>query len=548
MDSRKQERDGGTQKLSLIAFSCAIVFLFAWVESFHGFGRDAIVAISWHEGLSAFFRLFKGLHCPAQSLGLATGFAAFLVMRNAKWKKPKSSFGDSLFVCSALAMLLLTILHFVSTFLFNAPLLSSAIHFCVNVFLAIVVADAVDPLFRSEAKVVFLAVASGCAGSMLADLSAAMVGTLGAPSFVCLALQVMFLLLSCFSATMLRRWRPMQLSNSESLSEFPCERDAAKTKAREHHNVEIAKTTRKSAFGKVCTKMGMGKLLNGDVKPALGLHLFMYGLVLGFLHIIGGRLAYGANFRTESILLVIGPGDLTLVVGSALALLVVAVLYIRGNYRFSVFWNTMEKVVFTLSVLEFLLVPLMTTSFPAVIAGNCASSLYLMLFFLGVWAISKESDYSASLLIATGGALLFGGRSISSLICQLSLNSLATDSELFAILRVVAFLLCTAATFWLGTEKDVEKMWGLRRNYTPKRYHDIILQQKCEFLANAYSLTQREREVITLIAQGMRSEQIAKALYISTNTVRTHIQNAYGKLDIHSVKDLESVLSDVSTE
>lgn len=48
------------------------------------------------------------------------------------------------------------------------------------------------------------------------------------------------------------------------------------------------------------------------------------------------------------------------------------------------------------------------------------------------------------------------------------------------------------------------------------------------------ALTQREREVVTLIALGRESPQIAKELYISTATVRTHVRNAMHKLGVHT--------------
>jgi DNA-binding NarL/FixJ family response regulator len=44
-------------------------------------------------------------------------------------------------------------------------------------------------------------------------------------------------------------------------------------------------------------------------------------------------------------------------------------------------------------------------------------------------------------------------------------------------------------------------------------------------------ITKREREVLRLLADGMRNEQIAKELSISPLTVRTHIEKAMAKLE-----------------
>ncbi len=45
------------------------------------------------------------------------------------------------------------------------------------------------------------------------------------------------------------------------------------------------------------------------------------------------------------------------------------------------------------------------------------------------------------------------------------------------------------------------------------------------------ALTQRERDVLRLLADGLSNEEIGKRLYISAETVRTHVRKAMDKLD-----------------
>jgi DNA-binding NarL/FixJ family response regulator len=47
-------------------------------------------------------------------------------------------------------------------------------------------------------------------------------------------------------------------------------------------------------------------------------------------------------------------------------------------------------------------------------------------------------------------------------------------------------------------------------------------------------LTDREMEVLRLVARGMNNRDIAKELYISENTVKNHIRNILEKLHLHS--------------
>ena len=45
-------------------------------------------------------------------------------------------------------------------------------------------------------------------------------------------------------------------------------------------------------------------------------------------------------------------------------------------------------------------------------------------------------------------------------------------------------------------------------------------------------LTAREHEILTLIAAGAKNEEIAASLFISPNTVRTHIYNIFKKINV----------------
>jgi len=50
----------------------------------------------------------------------------------------------------------------------------------------------------------------------------------------------------------------------------------------------------------------------------------------------------------------------------------------------------------------------------------------------------------------------------------------------------------------------------------------------------APKLTEREMQVLRLVARGMNNRDIAKELYISDNTVKNHVRNILEKLQIHS--------------
>lgn len=58
----------------------------------------------------------------------------------------------------------------------------------------------------------------------------------------------------------------------------------------------------------------------------------------------------------------------------------------------------------------------------------------------------------------------------------------------------------------------------------------------------AFGLSQREEEVLQLLAEGCSNQEIAKQLFISPNTVKTHIKNIYAKMGVGNRLQLFKVL------
>jgi ATP/maltotriose-dependent transcriptional regulator MalT len=56
------------------------------------------------------------------------------------------------------------------------------------------------------------------------------------------------------------------------------------------------------------------------------------------------------------------------------------------------------------------------------------------------------------------------------------------------------------------------------------------------------SLSHREQQVVALICLGYRNYQIAEALMIAPQTVKTHLQSIFDKFDLRSSKELRLAL------
>ena len=89
---------------------------------------------------------------------------------------------------------------------------------------------------------------------------------------------------------------------------------------------------------------------------------------------------------------------------------------------------------------------------------------------------------------------------------------------------------CCAAGIWAGVE--------LTRKFQKKSDAPVpIAQENSTFIADTNTLTRlnispREYEVLVLIAKGHSNQEIATQLYLSLNTIKTHISNVFMKLDV----------------
>ena len=68
--------------------------------------------------------------------------------------------------------------------------------------------------------------------------------------------------------------------------------------------------------------------------------------------------------------------------------------------------------------------------------------------------------------------------------------------------------------------------------------YQASLQRLCAILGIDFGLSAREVDVLELLVLGKDAKAIADELFISFNTVRSHIRRIYGKLDVHSRQEL----------
>lgn len=76
-------------------------------------------------------------------------------------------------------------------------------------------------------------------------------------------------------------------------------------------------------------------------------------------------------------------------------------------------------------------------------------------------------------------------------------------------------------------ERDREVLSLLRR-------HLAVVRDRWERHRRLPGLTPREVEVLTLVREGLTNAEIATRLVVATTTVRSHLENIFEKLDVHT--------------
>ena len=76
--------------------------------------------------------------------------------------------------------------------------------------------------------------------------------------------------------------------------------------------------------------------------------------------------------------------------------------------------------------------------------------------------------------------------------------------------------------------------------WTSRRLTSLALPNGPEYLKNyldrmeAYLLSSREKDILKAMVFGLKNKEIAEKLFISENTVKTHINNIYKKFGVNN--------------
>lgn len=220
-------------------------------------------------------------------------------------------------------------------------------------------------------------------------------------------------------------------------------------------------------------------------------------------------------------------------------------LIYMGLHRPGMFdMRVMTRVCLGAAVVAFVILPLASVGFAEVVSLLMKFAfVWVAVFVLAMLAnLAYRFDLPSLRLFALARVCSEGGIFIGVLMREALKNSSVefnfVSLSVAAVLGLVVVGVCVL--IW-KSEKAVNADWGAAGISLESGEHEPgpreRLIDRCERLAEEYALTEREREMLMLICQGKTRTQIEQELFLSQNTVKTHIRHLYGKLGVHSKEE-----------
>lgn len=177
-----------------------------------------------------------------------------------------------------------------------------------------------------------------------------------------------------------------------------------------------------------------------------------------------------------------------------------------------------------------LLLLLMPVSYRFVGSGLIIVGIYCLDMFMML--VSTDVAFRARISVALSFGLVIlcarTGTLVGSLLADGAQNSVFWSPALRSDVFLLGVLVLVFVGMLFFTQSDVQKLYATSRAGTP----DASLEKKCENIARMCHLTNRESEVLVLLARGRTVRYICDELSIAQGTTKHHVSNIYRKVGV----------------
>lgn len=265
--------------------------------------------------------------------------------------------------------------------------------------------------------------------------------------------------------------------------------------------------------------------------------------LLGMMALVGLLSGFGGSLLPSPN----GLGAVHRIAATGLAGVVIIVMTLTRKERIDV--RFLAKVGLPLSIVALALVPIAGPEWGFVVSiliklAYVWLTFFVLLMFANiVFRFEVPSLKLFAIARASSEAAMFVGVATQRALRQ---EGLLVDPAFligFSLGGIVLVLLCVL--MW-KSERSVNGDWGASGISLNNQLHVPGPRERflsrCDDVAARYGLTAREAEIMALIAQRKSRSEIEHELFLSQNTVKTHVRHLYAKLNAHSKADVITLL------
>lgn len=182
-----------------------------------------------------------------------------------------------------------------------------------------------------------------------------------------------------------------------------------------------------------------------------------------------------------------------------------------------------------------------STALSSILANTVFTGIEIIMVLYFV-RLSQKTDGTATLYLGIGESAAYGG-----VLLGYALGPFVSQAVTLGVADAKSICLVLAGIFTLSTlaVPAHDEVWrapdaaGAPAGDAPRTSPPVDpFEKRCAQLAASGGLLKREAEVLALLARGRSRPYIRDELFLSKNTVSTHVKHIYQKLGIHSQQEL----------
>lgn len=232
-----------------------------------------------------------------------------------------------------------------------------------------------------------------------------------------------------------------------------------------------------------------------------------------------------------------------LCLGFFIASLVLAIVVKTSDNHNRYTYGKLLRIAIFIAATAFLFLPVCFDTVPFLVILLMGVSWGIQTYSFGLLPIqiAEKLPYSFTSVVATGSLPIGIGVAISSVISGTLIMIFGPTIKVFAFITLFICLALIIAALVLPPKTIDASVLGIK-SYMETETALERLQRRCSEVATQHNLTERETEVMLLLAQGLSQTRIADELTVSTETVKTYSKRIYKKLGVHSLREMTTLI------